>query len=280
MNETTGEEVAFSETVGGVAVGTGRLVLLEDDDLPAAAPGAMGTIELLNFVGGEEADPLYYTSSCDLASESEVARRPCALFATAFAKSNRVGIATFVLREREHLCVVGSRGSLLILEAMHLADELRAALEGLVGLDEVEQRPRELDMALSLVDSMAGLFDLGRYSDACRERIDELVAAKERGEEAVIEIGPALHDAAVIDLVSAQSRSVGRARERRGAARAASEGPAGNGDDLGSQPRPEFAERAQAAGVPGRSTMSPDELVPALGTIEHAARGSGRGRAS
>lgn len=290
VNGSTGKEVSCGDIVRGIAVGRGRSVVLEHADLGSAAPRATRTIELLDFVGGDEIDPLDCASPYYLAPENEAPRRPYARFAATLAKANRVGIATFVLPEHAHLGAVRSRGSLLMLATMHFADEARAAPDGLAGLEEVEQRPRELDMARSLVDSMAGAFDSERYSDADLERIDELVAARARGEEAVAEEEPEPPDAEMIDLVSVLSRSVARAPERRGAASAAPEGPGarsggpasagGDGGDLASLSRKELSERAQAAGVAGRSKMSRGDLVAALWSIGHRARRSGRRRAS
>ncbi|MDA8296531.1 MAG: Ku protein [Actinomycetota bacterium] len=293
VNESTGKKVPFGDIVRGVALDRGRFVVLEGADLAAAAPRATRTIELLDFVGGDEIDPLYDASPYYLAPENEAARRPHALFAAPLATANRVGIASLVLREREHLCAVRSRGPLLVLETMRVGDEVRAAPEELAGLEEVEPQPRELDMARSPVGAMAGAFDPERSCDAYRERIDELVAAKARGEVVVVEQEPAPPDAEVIDLVSVLSRSMARAREDRGATgvapggpgpcsgrRASAGGDGGDGGDLASRSRTELYERAQAAGVPGRSKMSRDDLVAALERIGRPVRSSGRRRAS
>ena len=103
VNEATGEEVPYEEIVRGFPLGSGRYVVIEDEELAAASPKASRTIELLDFVEGAEIDPMAYATPYYLAPEGEPARRPYALLLAALERSGRVGIAKFVLREREHL---------------------------------------------------------------------------------------------------------------------------------------------------------------------------------
>ena len=73
---------------------------------------------------------------------------------------------------------------------------------------------------------------------------------------------PTPHVAPVIDIMEALKASLARVRgEDDGAA---DDGAADDGDDLGELSRDELYERAQEAGVPGRSSMSKDELIDAL----------------
>lgn len=309
VNEASGEEVPYEQIVRGVSVGRGRYVILEDDDLAAVAPKASKTIELLDFVEATEIDPLYYDTPYYLAPQGTAAQRPYALFAAALSHAGRVGIARFVLREREHLCAVRARGEVLVLETMHFADEVRPAPDELAAIGAAEPRGRELEIAVSLIESMASEFAPERYRDEYRDRLDEIVAAKERGEEIVVEEEGAEPEAPVIDLVAVLARSVDEARRRRGeptsapaaedgatpertrrqkqasssgraprpAQRAEKVATAAPPEDLTTLGRAELYERAKRLGIPHRSSMTREQLLEAVAA---ASAPRGRQRAS
>ena len=279
VNEETGEEVPLDRIVRGVPLGQGRYVVLDDEDLLAAAPEQSRTIELLDFVAGEEIDPMLYATPYYLAPASEAARRPYALLAAALERSGRVGVARLVLREREHLAAIRSHGPLLVLETMRFADEVRRPPEELDGIGDLEPRGRELEIAVSLIDSMEAAWDPSRYKDSYRDRVEALVAAKARGEQ--IEVHATQEpDSNVVDLVAALSRSVERARERRGepGGKPSSETAEGRrpptreraGEDLSDRSRDGLYRLAQAHRIPGRSGMNRAALLEAVAA---AARG-------
>lgn len=315
VNEATGEEVPYEDIVRGFPIGRGRYVILDDEDLAAAAPRASKTIDLLDFVQSSEIDPVYYDTPYYLVPQGDAARRPYALFASALEAAGRVGIASFVLREREHLCAIRSRGSELVLETMHFADDVRSLPDELSGIDEVEPRGRELEIAVSLIESMASPFEPDRYRDEYRDRLEEIVQAKARGEEVVVEERPEEEPAQVIDLVSVLSRSVAEARRRRGEPEAgpdrqpdaadeeraparsrragsAAKPPAKAEDDRGGidaaavEGRPleelgraELYDKARELDVPNRSAMTRQELIDAIAAVTPRP-GRGRRRAS
>lgn len=293
VNEETGEEVPLERIVRGVPVGDGRYVVLEEEDLAAAAPEQSRTIELQDFVAGEEIDPILYETPYYLAPATAAARRPYALLAAALEEAGRVGIATFVLREREHLAAIRSQGGVLVLETMRFADEVRGRPSELDGIEEVEPRGRELEIARSLVESMATHFEPARYRDTYRERLEAVVEAKARGE--VIEVHePARAATNVVDLVSVLSRSVEEARRRRAGsdgegARAPGRAPgreeAAREDDearrdLSGLTRAELYQMAKELGVPGRSSMGREALAEAVGAAQRGAPPRARRRAS
>ena len=70
-------------------------------------------------------------------------------------------------------------------------------------------------MAGQLIASLDATFDPERYHDTYREKVLELVAAKERGED-VVEAPEVDEGAKVVDLMAALQASVAEAKESRG----------------------------------------------------------------
>ena len=279
INEDTGEEVDYSDIVKGEEVGDGRYIIVTPEELEEIEPGRSRVIDIVDFVDVAEIDPVYYEKTYYLAPQDEAAQRPYALLLQAMERAGRVGIATFVMRSKQYLAAVRPQGDVLTLETMFFADEVRDPLE------EIEQLPvkhsftsRDLDMAVSLIDSMTTDWEPTNYRDTYRERVEELIEAKRRGEEVVVQGEPETADN-VVDLMSALRASVEAAgRHRPGNAapprptRTTSGGRGrGTDDDLRDMSKKELYDLAQDLDVSGRSKMTRDELRDAVQEARSAA---------
>jgi DNA end-binding protein Ku len=306
VNERTGDEIPFADIVKGYDLGGGEYVIVTPEELEAVEPGSSRTIEISDFVDLDDIDPVYYKAAYYLGPTGEAAQRPYALLRQAMETSNKVGIATMVLRTKQHLVAVRPTQSVLALETMYFADEVRDPAEEIGGLPEAETfKPRELETAGLLIDSMAVDWDPERYHDTYREEVEELIDRKRQGE--VIATGErAAEPAPVVDLMAALQASVDEVRRRRGASsdgstprprapretaktgrRSAVASSGGDGaDDAGpvadvaSLTKAELLEQATALGIEGRSRMKRDELAAAVAAASGAARPAGRRKAS
>jgi DNA end-binding protein Ku len=260
VNEDTGEEVAYGDIVKGYDLGDGQYVILEPEELEAVEPGRTRTIDISDFVDVAEIDPIYFQKTYYLAPQEESAERAYTLLARAMDKAGRIGIATFVMRSKQYLAAVRPQGDVLTLETMFFADEVRDPAEEIDRLPtDAAPTGKDLDMAVSLIDSMTTTWDPTAYRDTYREKVLDLIEAKRSGQEVVTPEEPA-EDSTVVDLLDALQRSVAAARGRRGE-------PSGGGEDLSALSKQELYERAKAADLPGRSGMSKEELVEALAAV-------------
>ena len=289
VNENTGEEVEFHDIVKGYDVGDGRYVVLTPKELEAVEPSGSRTIEIEDFVDQVDIDPIFYNQTYFVAPKTEAAGRPYALLIEAMRKSGKVGIATFVMRSREHLAALRVNGEVLALETMYFADEIRDPSREIEITQSGEPpRERELTTAISLIESMGAKWDPTNYHDRYRLRVEELIGQKLQGEE-VVASNPVDRDTNVVDLMEALRRSVDRVREDRsggeagageGAGKAAAKAAAKasspsktakaapQGEQLVMMTRDELYQLAQDIKVPGRSKMSRDELVEAVANAQ------------
>jgi DNA end-binding protein Ku len=269
--EDSGEEVPYGEIVKGYEIDKGRFVIVTPEELESVEPTQSRTIEIEDFVDLDDIDPIFFDKTYYLGPASDVgAEKPYALLHRALSETRKVAIARFVMRTKEYLACIRPVGDLLGIETMYFPDEVRGADDVENTPIEVEVSDRELSIAEQLVESMAGAWEPERYTDRYRERVLELVEAKARGEDVVVE--PQAAPAPVSDLMAALEASVKAARERKGGAPAAAkeaaaadEAPApAAGDDLDELTKDELYDRAAEAGIPGRSKMSKEQLVEAL----------------
>ncbi|SRR5579875_137978 len=207
VNERTGKEVPPSEIVKGVEVGDGEYVILSDSDLEAAEPARSRSIEITDFVERGDVDPIGFRASYYLAPQGEHARRAYALLRRAMAESNKVGVATLVMRNKEYLVTIHPGPEVMVLETMYFADEIRSPSEVLPDMpgDEVFSE-RELATAALLIDSMTSEWEPQRYRDTYREAVLEIVERKRAGEEIVVQEAPP--PPKVVDLMAALQASV------------------------------------------------------------------------
>lgn len=280
VNERTGDEVPYEEIVKGFDLGGGEYVILAPDEVAGVAPGRSQTIDVSAFVALEDIDPVYFDRAYYLAppgkGSTKGAARAYALLRDAMVQANKVALATFVMRERQYLVAVRPRQDVLVLEILHYADEVR-------GADDIDTLPvdadfdeRELAMADMLIESMTTDWEPERYHDAYPERLEDLIDQKRAGGTARME-PPEPQAAPVVDLLSALEASLRATRGSAAPEAAGSPGPAGpakkgGGDrtaegsgDLASLTKDELLHRAAELDVAGRSKMTKDELLQAVG---------------
>jgi DNA end-binding protein Ku len=129
------------------------------------------------------------------------------------ARTNRAGIATFVMRSKEYLTAIRAEQSVLALETLFFADEIRNPAEQLDTLPHHEgARGKELDMAEALIKSMSGPWHPQDYRDTYTERVEQLIDDKRRGHEIVTAAEPP-EPTEMSDLLEALQRSISSARE-------------------------------------------------------------------
>jgi DNA end-binding protein Ku len=288
VNERTGQEVNFGEIVKGREVDEDTYVLLTDDELEAVEPGRTRTIDITDFVDLSEVDPIYFQRTYYLAPRGDGAERSYALLHQALAATNRVGIATLVMRSKEYLVAIRPQEDVLTLETMYFADEIRDPISSTGYQPSGEQaKPRELTIAQQLIESMTTDWDPENYRDTYRERVEQLIESKRKGEEITAE-APAPRPSKVVDLTETLRRSVEEARGRRGgSSRAASSGSTreaggasggrGRGraraaradevpsdEELAGMTKSQLAALAAELDISGRSRMTRDELENAI----------------
>jgi DNA end-binding protein Ku len=296
VDEVTGDEVPADQIVNGYDPGDGEYVIVTKDELKDVAPGKSELIEISDFVDLASIDPVYFRASYYIAPRGKGADRAYALLRQAMQESNKIGIATFVMRDKEHLVAIRPGSEALILETMYFPDEIRSASEELDTLPEpVQFEGRELDVAKMLVDSLTVDWEPERYHNTYLARVHELIESKRAG-HAVVAKAPR-PTSNVVDLMSALEASVARAGRRatadkdgaetapkqssRGAKKAAgSASAATNGQALDGLNKSELLRLAADHDIAGRSGMSKAELVQALTDAGAATPGRGRRRAA
>ncbi|MDB4884041.1 MAG: repair protein [Gemmatimonadetes bacterium] len=200
--------VPWKDIVKGFEISRGKFVIMEDEDFAAAAVKMSRVLEMTEFVPAESIDPRYFDTPYFLVPV-EGGEKAYALFRDALAETEKVGIGTFALRQKQHLAAVKPMGDALVLELMRFEEELVDPSElKFPSAKTVKVRPQERDMARKLIENLAEPFDPSKYRDEYQDKLHAIIKAKAKGRKLAIVDAREPEQTKVVDLVSRLQESL------------------------------------------------------------------------
>jgi DNA end-binding protein Ku len=179
VNESTGKEVAWENIVRGFKYDE-KYVVLTDDDFAKVRPEKNKLIEITDFVDVTEIDSSLYEMPYYLAPEKQ-GMKAYNLLRDALVKTGKVGLGTYVLRNRESLGVILPKGDLLMLNKIRFAEEIRNPKD--IDVDVKASKPQELKMAIALINQLTEKFDIKAYKDTYSDELMKLIEKKAKGKK-------------------------------------------------------------------------------------------------
>ncbi len=178
IDEETGKEVPWDDIVKGYDV-DGKYVILDDEDFERASQKKNKVIEIDNFVATDEIPTTYYEKPYYLEPVKDAAHA-YGLLLEALKKSKKVGIASFVLRNRESLAVLKTVDNVIVLNQIRFPEEIKS-IRGLNLPEKQTFSAKELDLALNLIEQYSSKLDLKEYRDTYTEELMKFIRQKARG---------------------------------------------------------------------------------------------------
>jgi DNA end-binding protein Ku len=211
--------VERSDLVKGYEYEKGRFVVLTKEDFTAAALEKTRRIDILDFVEASAIDDRFFDTPYYLTpgKGGDVAY---GLLREAIRESGRIGISKFIMREVQHLAAVEVVDEALVLSTLRFADELVDA-STLKLPKRVPVKKKELDMATSLVESLADEWKPEKYTDDYRDNLMKVIKAKMKGKQADLVMEEPPREAKVVDLMERLRQSLDKSSGRRGGGRRA-----------------------------------------------------------
>ena len=201
------------EIVRGYEIGPDRYLPITDEELASVSPERSRTIEIVEFIDMNEVDPVFYDHPYYLVplKGGEKAYR---LLVEVMRRTNKAGLAKFVLAEREYLVAVKSTEGVLTLITLHYSDEILSAedispKEGKIDADEKTRIKKS-------ITKMMTDFNPGKYADERREKVMDLLTKKAK-EKATVE-APAVEEEegeGPADLVAALEEIMRKVKKNR-----------------------------------------------------------------
>ena len=216
------EVVPRSETVRGFEVAKDKYVIVTDQELKALDEKATNGIEIKEFVPEDSVDPVYFERTYYLGADKG-GDKAYSLLADAMKDAGKAALAQYAARGKDYLVLLRSIGNRLMMQQLYHADEVRSIDE--VPVPARKSSPAELKLAQQLIDQVSSeKFEPEKYTDEVRKRIEQLIAAKAKGQK--IEAPAARPKAEVVDRMEALKKSLGQGGRRAPVRAARREEPA------------------------------------------------------
>lgn len=177
VNEHTGKEVPWENIVKGYKLDD-RYIVLTDEDFEKASPEKSKIIGIEEFVEESEIDGMYYETPYYLEPEKSGVKA-YALLRDALRKTGKVGFGSFVLRNKEGLCLIKPMEDALVLNRIRWAQEIRSMED--LNIPAGSSKPAEMKMAVELINQLSGKFDITKYKDTYTDELMKLIKAKAKG---------------------------------------------------------------------------------------------------
>jgi DNA end-binding protein Ku len=175
------KEVPYKQVVKGYEVSEGKFVVLEKDEIKAAAGDRGKVVHLREFVDAADIDPVFYDKTYYVGSGDD--RDAYRLLYEALRRSGRAGIGRFTFHDREYLVAVRALDDVIAMHTMRFHDEVVSGDELEIEMRGRKPTDREVKMAKTLIDTLQQDFDPEDYEDTYREAVLELTKRKGKGEE-------------------------------------------------------------------------------------------------
>ena len=177
VNEKTNKEVLWENIVKGYLLDD-KYVILDEKDFAKAAPEKSEHVEISQFVDEKEIDSIYFETPYYVQPEKS-GTRAYALLREALTKSGKVGLGSFVMREREHICIIRAIKDLLILNRLRFPEEIRGTDE--LNLPATSSKQAEIKMAITLIEQLTKPFKPEIFKDEYSDKLLKVIKAKAKG---------------------------------------------------------------------------------------------------
>lgn len=172
--------VDWSDTVKALDLGDGQYLPFSKEELETIKPEKTDRIEIIEFVNGDEIEPLYYDKFyfCGPAKKTE---RSYFLLKQVLEDSGQVAIGRFVMREREYVAAIQSYRTGLLLATLNYSYEVRNIEDVETLAEPPELKKQEMELARKLVDQLKqDELNLEEFKDEFAERLQEMIEKKEK----------------------------------------------------------------------------------------------------
>jgi len=178
VNENTGKEVDWDHIVKGYLLND-QYIILEDTDFEEASPEKTKMINIQSFVKEKDVDSMYFETPYYIEPQKG-GQKAYHLLVKALSKAEMVGLATFVMRAGENLCMIRAKDNMLVLNKLRFEEEIRSP-EDLEIPNNIKLTKAEMDMALELVKHHSTTFNVENYKDEYKGELLKIIKERAKG---------------------------------------------------------------------------------------------------
>jgi DNA end-binding protein Ku len=209
-DKVTGETLKTDDIVKGYQYEPGQYVIVDQADFDKVKLKSEKVIEIKGFVDAAEVQPSLFEAPYYLGPDGDVAAKTYGLLAETLKQSNKFGVGTVVLRDRETPLLLAPHEKGIVMYRLRYPHEVRNINEVPL-LQEVKAEKEQLKLAKTLVDSMTVKFNDIEMKDNYTEKLREIIEAKIEGKEVIVREEEAPK---VVDIMTALKASIDAAKKK------------------------------------------------------------------
>jgi DNA end-binding protein Ku len=208
-----GKVVPPDEIIRGYEIGPDKYILIADDELESLTPERSRTIEIIEFIDMKDVDTTFYDHPYYLVP-SRGGEKAYQLLAEVMSRTDKAGLAKFVLGEREYLVAVKSTQGALSLITLHYAEEILTERNIKTGEEKIE--PKEKDLMKKVIKEMTSRFNPDAYADERRKKILRFLNKKMRKGDVIETPGVEQEEGeGPVDLIKVLEESMRKVKKNR-----------------------------------------------------------------
>jgi DNA end-binding protein Ku len=193
IHAPTGKPIKYEKTVPGVGpvdpdeiirgyeIEKGEFVQLEEEELDEVKLETRRTIELAQFVGACDIDPIYFDKPYYVVPQDELAEDAYRVVRDALRRSDKMGLGQMAIRGKEYLVAVKPCASGLLLETLHYEEEIRKTDSFFGGISDEPADEDLLAVAEQLIERKTAPFDAAAFKDNYTAELRALIERKAKG---------------------------------------------------------------------------------------------------
>lgn len=171
------KDVKEQEIIKGYEYEKDNYLIFEKDELNKLKPENEKEIDVVAFVNINEIDPVYFEKSYILETENK--SKAYLLFYEALKKTNKVALAKTVIGSKFYYCILRFADFGIVMTTLYFDEEVSVPEEDL----KSKTNPKELDLAIQLIDSLSAKFEPEKYKDEYQDNIKKAIDDKLDGKE-------------------------------------------------------------------------------------------------
>jgi DNA end-binding protein Ku len=233
------EVVEKDDMIKGYEFQKGQYVLFTPEELKDLGEKGTGSIDVQEFVTGEQVDRRYVDRTYFL-GPGKGGEKAFKLLAEALKKTGRVAIGPYAARGKQYLILLRPLEDGLAMEQLKYANEVRSIAD--VDIPKVELKKTEIDLAIQLVEQgKSEAFRPEAYEDNVRKRQLTQIQRKVEGKE-ITEEPEEAPKTQILDLMEALRASI------KGGKSGAERKPAKQAESAGKSSKEKALKRKVAGG--------------------------------
>jgi DNA end-binding protein Ku len=204
-------EVTRKDVVKGYQYAADQFVILNEADLEAVRLDTTSTIELVQFIGADQLDPMFLDSPYYVGPDGPVAEEGFAVLREALRRAKRIAVGRVVLGGKEKLVALKPQDKGLVLFTLRRATEVRASPAYFEDVRQQQPDAAQVGLAQKLIDSKSRALDLANFTNRFQAAFLNIIKARVNGTAPVLvprsQVGP------IINLMDALRKSVEQAEK-------------------------------------------------------------------